>query len=272
MALLAYNMTAVDLALSAGNPIVTLPASLVAGKRGPAVNVTSELLPDIATIDPAKGIVDGLELADFVALQLQVAATNVQFEWTDEPEYLTTGLRVGGTYRHHQTHIVGDGTLGGIISLGGNKTIALYDISMTVFDAIVNGVFAEMTALTDEVLIGVGEWGNSFDLSGAAAVVLTADGQAYEFALVCVNVSGAPTLYAIFGAEDTLGAQVAPTTVQINTALTAAAVAGMDLTSGFVVGRAKIQRDAVDTMVLTNVDPAGNAALRGERLVSSLGY
>lgn len=370
MALLAFNMTIAALPLAAGNPVPTLPPSLVAGQRGPAFNVTAELKPDILTIDTANGIAGGLEAADYVALQAQVTATDVEYEWTADPEYLTTGLTahthvfvlpattsavasegLTATYHHitgsvartrtlpaspiagemhvifdadgtagafnvtiarnanlinsvtanvvmnkayqtaicvfvggaigwsitflsrHTKHtgIVGFGVLGGIMSLGGNKTIALYDFDTTICDVIIGDVFAELPALNDTVLIGAGAWAKSFDLAGAPAVVLTADGQTYAFALVCYNISGTPTLYAVFGAEAADGAEVAPTVSQINSAMAAAAVVGMDLTTGLILGRAKIQRTAVDTISLTVVDPTTDDAHRGERLLGTLG-
>ena len=81
MSLLAYNLTTAPLPLAAGVPIATLPASLSAGARGPALNVTGELLPLAA---PA-----------FALLQAQVAAGQVQYEWSGLPEYNTFSLIVG---------------------------------------------------------------------------------------------------------------------------------------------------------------------------------
>jgi hypothetical protein len=82
MSLLAYNLTILPLPLAAGVPIVSLPASLSAGSRGPAMNVTGELkgLPAIGGFD---------------LLQAQVAAGNVQYEWSGLPEFNTFTLVVG---------------------------------------------------------------------------------------------------------------------------------------------------------------------------------
>lgn len=81
MSLLAYNLTTAPLALAAGAPIVTLPASTSAGARGPAFNVTGELKGQLA---PA-----------FALLQAQVAAGQVQYEWSGLPEFNTFSLVVG---------------------------------------------------------------------------------------------------------------------------------------------------------------------------------
>jgi len=81
MSLLAYNLTTAPLPLAAGVPIATLPASASAGSRGPALNVTGELKGQLA---PA-----------FALLQAQVAAGNVQYEWTGLPEFDVFTLLVG---------------------------------------------------------------------------------------------------------------------------------------------------------------------------------
>jgi len=83
MSLLAYNKTAAPLALAAGVPVVTLPASASADARGPAFNVTSEL--------------KGLTAPQYAALQAQVAAGDVDYEWTTLPEYNTYTLVVGSS-------------------------------------------------------------------------------------------------------------------------------------------------------------------------------
>lgn len=82
MSLLAYNLTTAPLALAAGTPIVTLPASSVTGARSVASNVTGEL--------------KGLLSADYTLLQAQVAAGQVQYEWsTGVPEFPVGSLVVG---------------------------------------------------------------------------------------------------------------------------------------------------------------------------------
>lgn len=91
MALLAYNLTGAPLALAAGSPVRTLPASPNPPSRGPAVNVTTELRPDTA-VDPTNGVAGGVSAAGYVALQAQ----SVAFEWTSDPEYLVGALRAGG--------------------------------------------------------------------------------------------------------------------------------------------------------------------------------
>lgn len=78
MALIAYNKTTSALTLAAGNPARSLPASASTGVRGPGVNLTTELR--------------GLAGAGYTALQVQVDAGSVDFEWTDNPEYSTGDL------------------------------------------------------------------------------------------------------------------------------------------------------------------------------------
>lgn len=81
MSLFAYNLTTSPLALAAGVPIVTLPSSTSAGARGTAMDVTAEL--------------NSLTAPAFALLQAQVAAGQVQYEWTGLPEFNTYTLVVG---------------------------------------------------------------------------------------------------------------------------------------------------------------------------------
>jgi len=81
MSLLAYNLTIAPLALPGVAPPTSLPASLSAGSRGPALNVTGELKP--------------LTALQFAALQAQVALGQVQYEWSGLPEFNTFTLVVG---------------------------------------------------------------------------------------------------------------------------------------------------------------------------------
>jgi len=109
MPLLAFNLTGADVTLDAGNPAPTLPASLSPPNRSEAYNVTAELRPNL-TVDPAAGVVGGLSAANFALIQLQVDAGDIEFEWTDvNPEYLTTGLTIGGSSpgAHAATHLTG---------------------------------------------------------------------------------------------------------------------------------------------------------------------
>lgn len=82
MALLVFNKTIVPLLLAAGNPPRTVPSSTAPGVRGPAFNITSEL----------RGLTGG----QYTALQVQVAASSCEYEWTSDPEFATGTLVVGG--------------------------------------------------------------------------------------------------------------------------------------------------------------------------------
>ena len=108
MALLAYNLTGAPVTLAAGSPAPVLPASSNPPNRGPAVNVTSELRPDLA-VDPTNGVAGGVDAAGFAAIQVQVAAADVQFEWTADPEYLVATLVAEGPLPglHASTHATG---------------------------------------------------------------------------------------------------------------------------------------------------------------------
>ena len=93
MSLFAYNLTGSPVALAAGSPIVTVPASAAPPARGKAYNVTAEIRPNL-TVDPVNGKTGGLAASAYVLLQAQVTNGQVVFEWTSEPEYLTPGLIV----------------------------------------------------------------------------------------------------------------------------------------------------------------------------------
>jgi len=97
MALLAFNLTGAPLVLGTGGPplpvSVILPPSIIPPARGPARNVTSECQPNLI-VDPAHGVVGGLTDAHYAALSAQLSAGLVDFEWTNEAEYLTSSLVV----------------------------------------------------------------------------------------------------------------------------------------------------------------------------------
>lgn len=111
MPLLAYNKTTSPVALAAGSPVVTLPASLVPGARGKAFDVTAELWPNL-TVDPANGKTGGLTAANFTALQVQVAAGSVEYAWTHQPEFSVGTLVITGPApgAHATTHKTAGGT------------------------------------------------------------------------------------------------------------------------------------------------------------------
>jgi hypothetical protein len=93
MALYVYNLTGSPVALVAGSPIVTVPASAAPPSRSKPYNVTAELKPDL-TVDPVNGKAGGVLAAGYASLQVQVNNDQLVFEWTSEPEYLTPGLTV----------------------------------------------------------------------------------------------------------------------------------------------------------------------------------
>lgn len=111
MPLLVFNLTAAPVVLAAGNPVRTIPLSASPPNRGPAVDVTSELRPS-AAVDPAKGVAGGLSAANYIALQAQVGAGSLAYEWTSDPEYLTATLETSGPSPglHAATHKTAGGT------------------------------------------------------------------------------------------------------------------------------------------------------------------
>lgn len=113
MSLLVYNLTGAPVTLAAGIPTPpVLDASTSPPARGTAFNVTAELRPNL-TVDPAHGKTGGLTGANYIALQAQVTAGTIAFQWTEgAPEYLTTGLTIAGTApgAHAATHKTAGGT------------------------------------------------------------------------------------------------------------------------------------------------------------------
>jgi hypothetical protein len=100
MALLVFNITASPITITVTTPNVVVPASASAPSRGRAVNVTSECRPNL-TVDPANGKTGGLTGANFTTL---AGLVGLEFEWTSDPEYLTTGLTVSGPTPGVHTH------------------------------------------------------------------------------------------------------------------------------------------------------------------------
>ena len=96
MSLIAFNLTGSPVVLAASFPTApTLPASNSPPSRGPGVNVTSELRPDL-TVDPANGVAGGLSAANYTAIQAQISANDIELEWTADAEYLSDAVLPGG--------------------------------------------------------------------------------------------------------------------------------------------------------------------------------
>lgn len=117
MPLQAFNVTGTPVTLAAGRPARVLPASVSPPGRGPAVNVTSELRPNL-TVDPARGVAGGLTAAEYLLLQAQAAS--VVLEWTGTPEYTTGALATSGPVpgMHASAHAKGGGDALDIQDLG----------------------------------------------------------------------------------------------------------------------------------------------------------
>lgn len=156
---------------------------------------------------------------------------------------------------------------------GAGTSITAYEIDLTTGIARVGGKMTSLPALNDEEIVGAGQWAKSYALDGEAPAVLSADGKTYEAAIVAI-LAGDPLVVdhaIVVGAEAADGAEVAPTEQQIRDALEAATTRETsplllsDLAVFLVVGRIKIQREAVDTIAMTHTAAASDAALKIER-------
>ena len=108
MSLLCFNTTGAPITMLVTG--VVIPLSPSPANRGPAVNVTSEMRPNL-TVDPARGKTGGLTGANFVTISGQAG---LAFEWTQDVEYLTTGLTVnGGTAGVPSAHASTHKSIGG---------------------------------------------------------------------------------------------------------------------------------------------------------------
>jgi len=177
MALRVFNITAAPVALAAGNPVRTIPASVAAPARGPAVDVTSELRPNLA-VDPANGVVGGLTAANFIALQAQAAS--LVFEWTSDPEYITGTLATAGPApgAHAATHKTAGGTdvlaVGGTsmskqdtyiaLTAPGTNYVAQYPGGAAIADAVGPFVVPGYPYRTAQITVGVGGVATVFTL------------------------------------------------------------------------------------------------------------
>lgn len=171
MPLMVYNLTLADVTTDAGNPVVVVPASLVAGLRGPAVNVTSEMRPNLV-VDPNKGVTGGLEAADYTALQAQVAAGDLAFEWTSAPEYLTSTLVMGNAGSGEPLVVGPSGAYATI-----NEALAAADgVGTTNVPAVIkitDGTYTEDLVFVNNVKL-IAEPGRNVTVVGAASITVPA--------------------------------------------------------------------------------------------------
>jgi hypothetical protein len=90
MSFLVFNITGAPITIAGTTTIV--PASPNPPSLSKPYDVTSELRPNL-TVDPVNGHVGGLSAANYST----ISAQSLIFKWTDNSEYLTPGLLVGGT-------------------------------------------------------------------------------------------------------------------------------------------------------------------------------
>lgn len=144
-------------------------------------------------------------------------------------------------------------------------SITAYACDIVGGDVLVGGTFGRI-ATADDQSIGDDESDiPGYDLDGTEITLLSADGKTYEVAIVAIDVDGEVELRAVAGAEANDGEEVGPTVAQIRDALIAAEIADHRDTVGLVIGRLKFKRVATDTITVTKIDPASNAASAAER-------
>lgn len=147
----------------------------------------------------------------------------------------------------------------------GGATISAYACDIVGGDVLVGGTFGRI-ATADDQTIGDDESDiPAYNLDGTELTLLSADGKTYDLAIVAIDVGGTIELRAVAGAEADDGEEVAPTAAQVRDALIAAEITNHRDSVGLIIGRLKFKRVATDTITVTKVDPASNAALAAER-------
>lgn len=167
------------------------------------------------------------------------------------------------------SRVLGDSTT--LLAADGSSgsTTAIYRMDLSAGEALVGGALLDQAALTDTILLGVGTWGNSYNLLGGVPVALSAVGKTCMYVLVAVPISNVPTLCAVFGAEADDGDELIPTEDEIIAALRAGIGKEYNYKFGLILDVVKVQRTG-GGMVLTAVDPATNDILRNQRLAGTL--
>ena len=162
-----------------------------------------------------------------------------------------------------------DSGYGVILDGSAGCTTILYLTDIPAGAVLVDGVYTRTAAEADQVLIGASQDIISYDVLGAAAIVMPSDDFDVKFAIVAILVAGALEYRAVFGAPLATGTAVAPTITEIRAALLAAAITDVDLTVGVVFARGIAVR-GTGTVVITGVDPATDDALKAEQVIGSL--
>lgn len=240
---------------------VTLPTSPQSGYFCWVKDAKGDAGTNNITIVPAAGLIDGN--ANYV-INRNYGSACFQYNGTNWNCIAESGPQAAVSadilekYFEAMTRLVGSAIDAQLKSSDGGATDKdKYTFDLSTGDMLVNGVFARFTALNDEVLIGAGEWGKSYNSAGGAAVVLSADGTEYYCHIVAIG----SVLHAVFSDEAASGAGAALSAAATRAALVAAGVTG----HGTIVATIKINRNAVDTIVMTHADPASDATLAGYR-------
>lgn len=166
-------------------------------------------------------------------------------------------------YARANSRIAGDSEAELVTSDGSSSsTTAAYYIQWSAGAAMVAGRYKRYAATDDQDLLSDV---TGYQLDGSAAVALTADGKTYWVALVLIVVSGAVEMRAVFGDEADDASEAAVTDDQIEAALEAASISGLETHGALVWSRIKVQRQATDTIVMTHTDPASDDSSAAER-------
>jgi hypothetical protein len=149
-------------------------------------------------------------------------------------------------------------------------TLANLYIKLTAGRASVGGVYGRFAVQDDYDLTNAAV--PFYDLTGADGAVPSADGKTYWVAVCLVVVGGVVTIATVAGDEADDGNEVEPSEEEIAAALKAAAALPSSLieglqppAGGFQCGLAKVKRVAVDTITVTDTDPATDDGLAAYR-------
>ena len=146
-------------------------------------------------------------------------------------------------------------------------------IQITAGRARVGGIYERFAAQDDYDLLVE----SFYELDGTDGVVPSADGKTYWLLIVACLVDGTVTLVALKGDEADDASEVEPSDEELAAALRdAAAIASSDIedlepeAGAFIVAMSKVQRVAVDTMTITDLDPASDDPLASYRSRTNL--
>ena len=138
---------------------------------------------------------------------------------------------------------------GGVLTEnGGGSTIANYNFDVSAAVLILSSLTRNIAGVTGSNLLSNPD---AIGLDGGAPVALTADGKTLLVTLGALVDSGTPKFVYVFGAEANDGSEVLPAKSLVADALDTKYGANWDNQTGLLLDVVKIQRVAVDTIVVT---------------------